>query len=65
MGGGNENESKNEEPTPIPTSSHTSHTSHSNSVYADLITEEHLPSLNRTVYRCQDHPEVPYYDLAE
>ena len=38
-------------------------TSHSNSVYADFITEEHLSSLNRTVYRCKEHPEVPYYDL--
>jgi hypothetical protein len=40
-----------------------SHTSHSNSVYADFITEEHLSSLNRTVYRCKEHPEIPYYDL--
>ena len=37
--------------------------SDSNSVYAGLITEEHLPSLNRTVYRCKEHPEVPYYEL--
>ena len=48
----------------VPTSQSTpSHTSHSNSVYADFITEEHLPTLDRTVYRCKEHPETPYYDL--
>ena len=48
----------------IPTPSHTSHTSHSDSVYADLIMEEHFPNFSQTVYRCKEHPEIPYYDLA-
>ena len=55
---------ENETPTPVPNLSHIAHMSHSNSIYADLITEEHLSSLNRTVYRCKEHPEIPYYDLA-
>ena len=69
----NENENENEEgrgensinanETPNPSLSHMSHMSHSNSVYADFITEEHLPSLNRTVYRRKEHPEIPYYEL--
>ena len=35
----------------------------SDSPYAHLITEEDLPSLGRTAYRCKEHPDVPYYDL--
>ena len=63
-GVGNEIRNENETDTPIPNLSHIAHMSHSNSVYADLITEEHLSSLNRTVYRCKEHPDIPYYDLA-
>ena len=35
----------------------------SDSTYEYLIETEYLPSLNRTSYRCKEHPEVPYYDL--
>jgi hypothetical protein len=35
----------------------------SNGPYEGLIEQEYLPSLNRTSYRCKEHPEVPYYDL--
>ena len=35
----------------------------SDSTYEHLIETEQLPSLNRTVYRCKEHPEVPYYNL--
>ena len=44
-----------------PTPSDTSVTS--DSTYEHLIETEYLPSLNRTSYRCKEHPEVPYYDL--
>ena len=40
---------------------HRSHRSHS--TYEHLITEEYLPSLERWVYRCKEHPSIPYYDL--
>ena len=53
--------SKNENGTPVPS---LSHMSHGDSVYADLITEEHFPNFSQTVYRCKEHPEIPYYDLA-
>jgi hypothetical protein len=37
----------------------------SDSIYAHLITEEDLPSLGRTAFRCIEHPDVPYYDLDD
>ena len=33
------------------------------SEFSHLLTEEHLANLNRTAYRCIEHPEIPYYDL--
>jgi hypothetical protein len=34
------------------------------STYEHLTETEYFPNLNRTVYYCKEHPEVPYYDLA-
>ena len=30
--------------------------------YEHLIETEYLPNLRQTVYRCKEHPDVPYYD---
>jgi hypothetical protein len=42
---------------------HTSNVADSIKPYEHLIETEYLPNLDRTVYRCKEHPEVPYYDL--
>jgi hypothetical protein len=52
--------SQEQEPEPEPSDSSDT----SDSTYEHLIERQYLPNLNRTAYRCREHPDVSYYDLG-